>query len=66
MSEFALLYRSTQEAHREAMGSPALEKYLRQRGAQASQRTSTEFKTFFNQEINRWRDVIVNADIKVE
>ena len=22
MSEFALLYRSTQEAHREAMGSP--------------------------------------------
>lgn len=54
------------EAIREAMASPALEKYLRQRGAQASQRTSSEFKTFFNQEINRWRDVIVKADIKVE
>lgn len=53
-------------AIREVMASPELVRYLAQRGAQASQRTAPEFKKFFHQEINLWRDVIVKADIKVE
>lgn len=54
------------EAIREVMVSPALEKYLNQRGAQPSKRSANEFKEFFHQEINLWRDVIVKANVKVE
>lgn len=54
------------EAIREVMVSPTLEKYLNQRGAQPSKRSANEFKEFFHQEINLWRDVIVKADVKVE
>jgi len=53
-------------AIREVMLSPSLETYLSQRGAQPSKRTAAEFKEFFHQEINLWRDVIVKADIEVE
>ncbi|MPN22129.1 hypothetical protein SDC9_169512 [bioreactor metagenome] len=53
-------------AIREVMLSPALETYLNQRGAQPSKRSAAEFKTFFHQEINLWRDVIAKANIEVE
>ena len=53
-------------AIREVMLSPSLETYLSQRGAQPSKRTASEFKEFFHQEINLWRDVIVKANIEVE
>lgn len=53
-------------AIREVMLSPALETYLSQRGAQPSKRSAAEFKVFFHQEINLWRDVIAKANIEVE
>lgn len=53
-------------AIREVMVSPLLATYLSQRGAQPSKRTAAEFKEFFHQEINLWRDVIIKADIEVE
>lgn len=53
-------------AIREVMLSPSLEPYLSQRGAQPSKRTAQEFKEFFHQEIDLWRNVIVKANIEVE
>lgn len=53
-------------AIRDVMGTPALQKYLSQRGAQPSQRTAAEFTQFFHQEIELWRDVIAKANVKVE
>lgn len=53
-------------AIRDVMASPALERFLEQRGAKASQRNAAQFQNFFHQEINLWSDVITKADIKVE
>lgn len=53
-------------AIRAVMVTPQLRTYLSQRGAQPSQRTAAEFKQFFHQEIDLWRDVIVKANVKVE
>lgn len=53
-------------AIRDVMTSPELTQYLKQRGAQPSSRSANEFKAFFHQEINLWRDVIVKAKVSVE
>ncbi|MGN1057599.1 MAG: Bug family tripartite tricarboxylate transporter substrate binding protein [Comamonas sp.] len=53
-------------AIRDVMASPELTQYLKQRGAQPSSRSANEFKAFFHQEINLWRDVIVKAKVSVE
>lgn len=51
---------------RQVMASKELEGYLKQRGAQPSKLSASEFKELFHKEINLWRDVIVKAGITVE
>ncbi len=51
-------------AVRKVMASPKVEEYLRQRGAVASSMTTTQFRAFFNREVDTWADVIRKADVK--
>jgi tripartite-type tricarboxylate transporter receptor subunit TctC len=53
-------------AVRKVMTSPKLEEFLKQRGAIASTLTLSQFKSFFNQEVDTWAEVIRKADIKAE
>jgi tripartite-type tricarboxylate transporter receptor subunit TctC len=53
-------------AVRKVMASPKLEEFLKQRGAIASTFTLSQFKSFFNQEVDTWAEVIRKADIKAE
>jgi tripartite-type tricarboxylate transporter receptor subunit TctC len=53
-------------AVRKVMASPKLEEFLKQRGAIASTLTLSQFKSFFNQEVDTWAEVIRKADIKAE
>lgn len=51
---------------RQVMASKELEGYLKQRGAQPSNLSASEFKDLFHKEINLWRDVITKAGVTVE
>jgi tripartite-type tricarboxylate transporter receptor subunit TctC len=53
-------------AVRKVMASPKLEEFLKQRGAIPSTMTLSQFKSFFNQEVDTWAEVIRKADIKAE
>lgn len=53
-------------AVRKVMASPKVEEFLRQRGAQASSLSTTQFKHFFDGEVDTWAEVIRKADIKAE
>ena len=52
-------------AVREVMNSPKMKEYLQARGATSSDMSATEFKAFFDGEVDRWAQVIEKAGIKV-
>ena len=53
-------------AVRKVMATPKVEEFLRQRGAIASTMSTSQFRSFFHQEVDTWADVIRKADIKPE
>ena len=46
--------------------SPEYQAYLKARGATLNPYTAPEFKTFFHKEVSMWRDVVKDANIKIQ
>jgi tripartite-type tricarboxylate transporter receptor subunit TctC len=51
-------------AIREVMASPRVQEYLKSRGASSSPMKTAEFDAFFDKEVDRWAQVIRQADVK--